>query len=80
MLGSIGGYIGMILGLSIFHLPDIFYNLRKLWQHSYDNHSQQRQKVSSSRTTHQSIPIKTTKLQIKTLLPTYGTDTIIEPY
>ena len=80
MLGSIGGYIGMILGLSIFHLPDLIYNFRKLWHHSYTNcnHSQQRQTVSSSTKTHQTNPIKKSKLPIKTLLPTHGTDTIIE--
>ena len=78
MLGSIGGYIGMIMGLSIFHLPDIFYDFKKWWQHFYDKHSHQRQTVLLSRSTHQTEPTKTTKLQVKTLLHTHGTDTIIE--
>ena len=66
MLGSIGGYIGMIMGLSIFHLPDIFSDFIKLWR--------------KFRTTKQIKPITTTKLQITATLPSYGTDTIIETY
>ena len=30
MLGSVGGYIGMILGLSFFKLPDMVYGACKM--------------------------------------------------